>query len=47
MTSRRDSLLAGLGLALLRPVHAAAEERVLELDLTLRDHEDRPLHAGP
>ena len=39
--------MAGLGLALLRPVHGAAEESVLALDLTPRDREDRPLHAGP
>ena len=45
--SRRASLLTALGLALQGPSHAAAEERLLDLDLLLRDHEDRPLPGEP
>jgi len=43
--TRRASLL--MGLALLRPPHARAEQRTLDLAVSLRDHEDRPLAEEP
>lgn len=46
--TRRTSLRLGLGgLALLRPLHARAEDRLLDLAVSLRDHEDRPLRGEP
>jgi hypothetical protein len=47
--TRRSSLRLGLatGLALLRPRHALAEDRALDLEVSVRDHEDRPLPDEP
>jgi hypothetical protein len=45
--TRRRSLQLGLGLGLLRPLHARAEDRPVDLLVSLRDHEDRPLPDEP
>ena len=47
--TRRSSLRLGLagGLGLLRPLPAQAEDRVVDLEVVLRDHEDRPLPGEP
>lgn len=49
--TRRSSLRLGLwlagGLGLLRPLQAQAEDRLLDLEVLLLDHEDRPLRDEP
>jgi hypothetical protein len=45
--TRRSSLRLGLALGLLRPLQALAEDRPLDLAVSLRDHEDRPLAGEP